>query len=73
MEDNIVKLTCKELGITQKELAERIGVSEPTMNRWASKPREIPENGINHLNLLIENKKDKEIVSTLKTLANLIK
>jgi predicted transcriptional regulator len=26
-EENLVKKTCKELGITQKELAERIGVA----------------------------------------------
>ena len=28
MDDNIVKRVCKELGITQRELAERIGMSE---------------------------------------------
>jgi len=33
-EENLVKKTCKELGITQKELAERIGVSVQTLSRW---------------------------------------
>ena len=28
MDDNIVKRVCKELGITQRELADRIGMSE---------------------------------------------
>jgi DNA-binding XRE family transcriptional regulator len=33
-EENLVKKTCKELGITQKELAERIGVTPYTITRW---------------------------------------
>jgi predicted transcriptional regulator len=33
-EENLVKKTCKELGITQKELAEKIGVSPHTITRW---------------------------------------
>jgi transcriptional regulator with XRE-family HTH domain len=32
---NLVKKTCKELGITQKELAEKIGVAPYTITRWA--------------------------------------
>ena len=31
---NLVKKTCKELGITQKELAEIVGVSQTTIFRW---------------------------------------
>jgi hypothetical protein len=31
-EDNIVKLTCKELGITYKELGEAIGYSESAIS-----------------------------------------
>ncbi len=34
-EENLVKKTCRELGITQKELAERIGVAPYTITRWA--------------------------------------
>ena len=33
-EENLVKKTCKELGITQKELAERIGISHRTLSRY---------------------------------------
>ncbi len=33
--ENIVKKTCRELGITQKELAEKIGVSQNTVSNWA--------------------------------------
>jgi len=31
-EENIVKRVCKELGITQRELAERIGMSADSLN-----------------------------------------
>jgi DNA-binding XRE family transcriptional regulator len=34
VEENLVKKTCRELGITQKELAEKIGVSPHTITRW---------------------------------------
>ena len=33
-EENLVKKTCEELGITQKELAKKIGVSPHTITRW---------------------------------------
>jgi len=69
---NPVKETCKALGITQKELAERIGVSKPTIERWSAKG-DIPENAIRHLELLIDYKRVKdeldEIKSSLKTLS----
>ncbi len=35
-EENLVKKTCRELGITQKELAEKIGVAPYTISRWAN-------------------------------------
>jgi transcriptional regulator with XRE-family HTH domain len=35
-EENLVKKTCKELGITQKELAEMFGVSRQSINNWAN-------------------------------------
>jgi DNA-binding XRE family transcriptional regulator len=34
-EENLVKKTCRELGITQKELAERIGVTQHTITNWS--------------------------------------
>lgn len=39
---NIVKDTAKELGITQKQLAEYIGVHENTISGWARGTVEIP-------------------------------
>jgi len=32
--DNLVKRTCKELGITQKELAKETGFSEDSISKW---------------------------------------
>jgi predicted transcriptional regulator len=34
MEENLVKKTCRELGITQKELANFFGVSQNTITTW---------------------------------------
>ncbi len=34
-EENLVKKTCRELGITQKELAERLDVSQDTITNWS--------------------------------------
>jgi len=36
-EENLVKKTCKELGVTQKELAEMLEVTETTIMRWGKK------------------------------------
>jgi transcriptional regulator with XRE-family HTH domain len=35
-EKNIVKQVCKELGLTYKQLGEKIGVKEGTLNKIAS-------------------------------------
>jgi transcriptional regulator with XRE-family HTH domain len=40
---NLVKKTCKELGITQKELAEMMGVSRQTVNNWANERAKTPK------------------------------
>ncbi len=36
-EENLVKKSCRELGITQKELAERIGVKPESLNSSLSR------------------------------------
>ena len=64
-EENLVKKTCKELGITQKELAEKIGITERTISRYAT-GEIIPKNINNHLLLLIDNKTKTNIIDTLK-------
>ena len=52
---NIVKYVCNELDITQKALAEEIGVSEGTVNRWSAKPEDVPLQTHKTLLLLLEN------------------
>jgi len=67
MNKNIVKKVCKELGITQKELAEMLDIPTGTISRWAS-TNEIPKTAEIALNLLIENKKLKEKLNVLHLL-----
>ena len=69
--DNIVKKVCKELGITQKELAERLGVHLTTVQKWAQS-NQLPEWAKRFLELYKENEKNKEVVNTLKKLLELI-
>ncbi len=72
MEENLIKKTCKELGITQKELAEAIGVSEGTLNNTSSTGK-ITKQMEKSLELLKENykmKKDFEIINKFKELLN---
>ena len=56
-EINLVKKTCKELGINQKELAEKTGYSVDTISKWNRGVNQIPKSAINHFELLIEKKK----------------
>ena len=43
MEENLVKKTCRELGITQKELGEMMGVSRQSINNWATNKIRTPK------------------------------
>ena len=70
--NNIVKKVCTELGITQKELAEKLGASEGTVRNWSSS-NELPQWALNFIETILEHKKDKEIVTKFKELLNLIK
>ncbi|WP_258033198.1 helix-turn-helix domain-containing protein [Campylobacter concisus] len=51
--ENIIKRVCKELGITQRELAERMEIPESTIARW--KNGDIPRLADLYLNALLEN------------------
>lgn len=68
MKENIVKLTCKELGMTYKQLGEEIGVTEGTLSN-ASSTGNISKQLERSLELLKENyelKKDFEIINKFK-------
>ena len=70
-ETNKIKKTCKILNITQKELAEILGVSKPTVERWAQSG-EIPEQAIKQIALLVENYQVKQELNELKTAIKVI-
>ena len=42
-EENLVKKTCRELGISQKELAQELGVTRQSINNWANNRTEPPK------------------------------
>ena len=71
MKENIVKKVCKELGITQKELANIMKVNEVTARNWSSKGN-IPETSIEFMKLLIENHKLKDKVNKVQTALKLL-
>lgn len=58
---NIVKETAKELGMTQKQLAEYIGVSEDTVSKWSRGAVETPKWALKMFDLLIVEKKYKNL------------
>lgn len=71
MEENIVKRTAKELGISQKELAERLKTSEVSLSRWAKGQIEIPEWALEMFELLKTEKKYHEAKAKFKELDNI--
>jgi transcriptional regulator with XRE-family HTH domain len=70
MSDNIVKKTCKELGITQKELADMLEVSQPTISEWQK--GNIPKMARMALELLLENKQLKNKLDGIRQFKELI-
>jgi len=69
---NIVKDICKELGITQKNLAEILEVPEGTVSSWAVK-NEIPRLGKKAIEFYIQNQKNQKIVDSYKVFLELMK
>ena len=62
---NIVKSICKELGITQKQLAEILEVPEGTVSSWAVK-NEIPRLGKKAIEFYKASTKNQKIVDSYK-------
>ncbi len=69
--ENIVKKVCRELGITQRELAELMGVNDGTPAQWSSKGN-IPEMAEKFMMCLVENKVLKEKVDKIETALKLL-
>ena len=55
--ENIIKQTCKELGVTQKELAARMGLAETTVSQWARGINPLPEWATRFMGALTELKR----------------
>ena len=70
-EENIIKKTAKELGLTQKELAERLKTSEVSLSRWAKGQIEIPEWALEMFELLKIEKKYNAAKAKFKELDNI--
>ncbi|MDL0088145.1 transcriptional regulator [Campylobacter gastrosuis] len=65
--DNLIKQTCKELGLTYKQLGELIGYSESALNN-ASRQDKISEPLKFAIMLYLENLKLKEELEDFRTL-----
>lgn len=51
-DNSIIKQYCKKLGLTQKQLAKEIGVTETTISQWARGAVPVPKWGLKSLHLL---------------------
>ena len=69
---NIVKRACKELGITQRELAERIGMSADSLRTLSAKGQ-ISMQTEAAINLVLENENLKRELENYKALRTAIK
>nr|WP_321265575.1 DUF6166 domain-containing protein [uncultured Sulfurimonas sp.] len=68
---NVVKDICRELSITQKNLAEILEVPEGTVSSWAVK-NEIPRLGKKAIEFYIQNKKNQDVVDSYKNFVKLL-
>ena len=71
MEENIVKHTCKELGITYKQLGEAIGYSENSVSNAARS--EVSRAMARAIELYMETLELKEKLQDYNTLQDIIK
>ncbi len=69
--NNVVKNICKELGITQKELAKILEIPEGTVSSWAVK-NEIPRLGKKAIEFYMQNVKNQKIIESFKTFTNMV-
>lgn len=70
-DENIVKRVCKELGITQRELAERLGVHITAVQKWVANANELPLQTQKVLELVLENHRLKTKVEKIEKIISL--
>ncbi len=68
---NVVKEICKELNITQKNLAEILEVPEGTVSSWAVK-NDIPRLGKKAIEFYMQNTKNQKIVDSYRSFMQLL-
>ncbi|ABB44369.1 hypothetical protein Suden_1091 [Sulfurimonas denitrificans DSM 1251] len=68
---NVVKDACKELEITQKELANILQIPEGTVSSWAVK-NEIPRLGKKAIEFYTQNQKNQKIIENYKNFVKLL-
>ena len=68
---NVVKEICKELNITQKNLAEILEVPEGTVSSWAVK-NDIPRLGKKAIEFYIQNTRNQKIVDSYRSFMQLL-
>lgn len=71
LKENLIKKTCKELGLTYRELGERIGYSESALNN-ASRQDKISDPLTFAINLYLENLKLKEELEDFRILKKIL-
>lgn len=71
-DDNIVKRVCKELNITQRELAERLGLHITAVQKWVANADDLPLQTQKVLELVLENHRLKNKVEKVDTILKLI-
>ena len=72
--ENLIKKTCKELGLTYRELGERIGFNGDTLNNMASKSNEkLSIQLIKSIELYKETIELKKELQNLENLKNILK
>lgn len=70
--ENIVKKVCKELNITQRELAERLGVHLVSVQKWVANADDLPLQTQKVLELVLENHHLKSKVQKIEQILTLI-
>ncbi|MGI7151213.1 transcriptional regulator [Campylobacter jejuni] len=70
-DENLIRKTCKELGLTYKQLGQLIGYSESAINN-ASRQEKISEPLTFAINLYLENLKLKEELEDFRTLKKIL-
>lgn len=65
-----IKAICTELGITQNELAEKLGIHYTTFSKWKDA---IPKNAEITLDLLLENHRLKNRLAKISDAINILK